>query len=169
MLTNFNTSSSSKISTLLSSWLVLKPSKKCKNGKLPSIALKCEIIDIWYESCTEEEANIQKPVLRVAYISWWSPNIDNAWVAKLRAATWITPGNISPAILYIVGIINNNPCDAVNVVAKLPAWSAPCVTAAAPASLCISITLTVSLNKFNFPALLHLSVNVAIGLAGVIG
>ena len=26
----------------------------------------------------DEDAKIAKPVIRVAYISWWSPNIDNA-------------------------------------------------------------------------------------------
>ena len=37
------------------------------------------------------------------------PKIDNECVAKLLAATFITHGNISPAILYIFGIINNRP------------------------------------------------------------
>ena len=39
----------------------------------------------------------------------FNQNIDKACVAKLRAATLITQGSNSPAILYIFGIINNNP------------------------------------------------------------
>ena len=42
-------------------------------------------------------------------MSWWSPNMDKAWVASERAATLITHGNNSPAILYMLGIINNSP------------------------------------------------------------
>ena len=36
---------------------------------------------------------------RVAIRSLWSPKIDNAEVARLRAATWITAAVSSPAIL----------------------------------------------------------------------
>ena len=41
------------------------------------------------------------------------------------AATWITPGSISPAILYILGIISSNPCEAVKVEARDPLINAP--------------------------------------------
>ena len=49
----------------------------------------------------------------------------NACVATVRAETSKTHGNCSAAILYILGIINNNPCDAVNVVVKAPAAKEP--------------------------------------------
>ena len=50
--------------------------------------------------------------------SLWSPKIDRACVAIVRAATWITAGVSSPAILNMLGIISSRPCDAVNVVAE---------------------------------------------------
>ena len=50
--------------------------------------------------------------------SLWSPKIDSAWVAMARAATWITAGVSSPAILNMLGSISSRPCDAVNVVAE---------------------------------------------------
>ena len=94
---------------LLTSWLVLKPSKKCKNGKLDLIADKWATAARFWASSTFDEASIAKPVGLAAYISLWSPKIDKALVAIVLAATWITPGNISPAILYILGSINNKP------------------------------------------------------------
>ncbi len=78
---------------------------------------------------------------RAAITSLWSPKIDSAWVATVRAATWMTAGVSSPAILYMFGIISSRPCDAVNVVASAPACSAPWTAPAAPASLCISTTV----------------------------
>ena len=129
-------------STFCSSWLVLKPSKKFRKGILPLIAAKWLIavrsITCWGE-LSERKA---KPVLLAAYISWWSPKIDKAWVARLLAATCITQGNISPAILYILGIINKSPWLAVKVVVKHPACKEPWTIPAAPASLSISTTLT---------------------------
>jgi hypothetical protein len=47
--------------------------------------------------------------------------IDSAWAASERAATWKTAQVSSPAILYILGIINMSPCDAVKVVVSAPA------------------------------------------------
>ena len=66
--------------------------------------------------------------------------MDKPWVASERAATWNTAEVNSPAILYMLGIININPCDAVNVVVNAPVCNAPCAVPAAPASLCISMT-----------------------------
>ena len=40
----------------------------------------------------------------------------SACVASVRAATWMTVGVSSPAILYMFGIISSRPCEAVNVV-----------------------------------------------------
>ena len=81
-----------------------------------------------------------QPVVRACITSEWSPKIDRAWVAMVRAATWITAGVSSPAILNMLGTISNSPCDAVNVVAKAPFCKAPWRVPAAPASDCISIT-----------------------------
>ncbi len=50
--------------------------------------------------------------------SLWSPKIESACVARVRAATWMTAGVSSPAILNMLGIIRSRPCDAVNVVAE---------------------------------------------------
>ena len=93
----------------------------------------------------------------------------NDEVAKALAATWKTAGNLSPTILYILGIISNNPCDAVYVVPNAPLWSIPWSAPAAPASDCISITFTFSPNIFFFPCATHSSICSAIGDDGVIG
>ena len=53
--------------------------------------------------------------------SEWSPKMDSACVAIVRAATCIVNAVSSPAILYMLGIISSRPCDAVNVVASAPA------------------------------------------------
>ena len=119
---------------------VRKPSKKCRKGiRLASVA-------IWAmhaKSCaswTEPEAIIAQPVCRQALMSEWSPKIDRAWVATVRADTWNTAEVSSPATLYMVGIISSRPCDAVKVVVRAPACSEPWTAAAAPASDCISMT-----------------------------
>ena len=67
-------------------------------------------------SCTDDDASIAKPVVRAAITSEWSPKIESAWVAIVRAATCITNGVSSPAILNMFGSISSRPCDAVNVV-----------------------------------------------------
>ena len=89
-------------------------------------------------------------------------------VATVLAATWITPGSISPAILYILGIISRSPWEAVKVEARDPLIKAPWRVPAAPASLCISINFTGAPNKFNLSWLKE-SIFDAIGLDGVIG
>jgi hypothetical protein len=91
-------------------------------------------------SCTEFEHSIAKPVCRVAITSLWSPKIDSACAASARAATWITAGVSSPAILNMLGTISSSPWEAVNVVPSAPLCSAPCNAPAAPPSLCISTT-----------------------------
>jgi len=65
--------------------------------------------------------------------SLWSPKIDRAWVASVRAATWNTVEVSSPAILNMFGIISSKTCDAVNVVAADPACNAPWMASAADA------------------------------------
>ena len=43
-------------------------------------------------SCTELAHSIAQPVVRACITSLWSPKIDSACVATVRAATWITAG-----------------------------------------------------------------------------
>ncbi len=64
-------------------------------------------------SWTEPDASIAKPVCRQAITSEWSPKMDSAWVAMVRAETWNTVGKSSPAILYMLGIISKRPWEAV--------------------------------------------------------
>jgi len=66
-----------------------------------------------------------KPVWRQAITSEWSPKMERACVASVRAETCMQNGVSSPAILYMLGIIRSRPCDAVNVVESAPACSAP--------------------------------------------
>ena len=69
----------------------------------------------------------------------------------------------------MLGIISSRPCDAVKVVVKAPACSEPWTAAAAPASLCISITSGTVPKMFFRPAAAQASANSPIGEAGVIG
>ena len=81
------------MATFWISWEVRKPSKKLMKGTRPLI--------------------MAKPVWRQAITSEWSPKMFRDWAATVRADTWKTPGNSSPAILYILGIISNRPWEAV--------------------------------------------------------
>ncbi|OQC35158.1 MAG: hypothetical protein BWX64_02579 [Acidobacteria bacterium ADurb.Bin051] len=87
--------------------------------------------------------------------SEWSPKIDSAWVATVRAATWSTNGLSSPAILYRFGTISSSPWEAVKVVVSDPACSAPCTAPAAPPSDCISITSGTTPQRFFRPSADH--------------
>ncbi len=80
-------------------------------------------------SCTEFEQSMAQPVVRQAITSEWSPKIDRAWVARVRAVTCMVAGVSSPAILNMLGIINSKPWEAVNVVPNAPACNAPCKAA----------------------------------------
>ena len=64
-------------------------------------------------SCGEEEASSAKPVFLTLITSEWSPKMESAWADSVRADTWNTPGSISPAILYMLGIMRRSPWDAV--------------------------------------------------------
>ena len=108
-------------------------------------------------------------MVRADITSEWSPKIDSAWVAIDRAATWITDGVSSPAILYMLGSISSSPCDAVNVVPSAPRVTAPCRVPAAPASLCSEITSGTVPQRLGRPRELQSSQCSAIGDAGVIG
>ncbi len=120
-------------------------------------------------SWTDPAASIAKPVPRQAITSEWSPKIESACVASVRAATCIVNGVSSPAILYMFGIMRSRPCDAVNVVASAPAWRAPCTAPAAPPSDCISTTSGTWPQMFGRPFADHASANSPIGDEGVIG
>ncbi len=73
-------------------------------------------------------------------------------MATVRAVTWKTVEVSSPAILNMLGIISNRPCDAVKVVVRAPACSEPWTAPAAPASLCISTMLGTVPKMFFRPA-----------------
>ena len=97
---------------------VRKPSKKCRNGT------RARSVAAWAtaaKSCaswTLPAASIAHPVVRACITSEWSPKIDRACVATVRAATCIVHGVSSPAILNMFGTISSRPWEAVNVVAK---------------------------------------------------
>ncbi len=120
-------------------------------------------------SCTLDAASRAKPVVRALITSLWSPKMDSAWVASVRAAMWNTAGVSSPAILNMLGIISSRPCDAVKVVVSAPACSEPCTAPAAPASLCISITSGTCPHRFFVPAADQASASSPIVEDGVIG
>ncbi len=86
-----------------------------------------------------------------------------------RAAMWKTAGVSSPAILYMFGIIRRRPWDEVKVVASDPVCSAPCTAPAAPASLCISITVGIVPQRFGFFSAAHASAHSPMLEEGVIG
>ncbi len=148
---------------------VRKPSKKCRNGtRLRSVAAW----DTRAKSCaswTEDAHSIAHPVMRALITSEWSPKMLSAWVATVRAATWITAGVSSPAILYMFGSINRRPCDAVNVEPIVPLVRAPWRAPAAPASDCISITSGTPPHRFVRPAAVQASADSPIADDGVIG
>jgi hypothetical protein len=148
---------------------VRKPSKKWIKGTRASRVAACAISARSCASCTELEQSWAKPVARVAITSEWSPKIDSACAATERAATWNTAGVSSPAILYMFGIIRSRPWEAVKVVLRAPPWSAPWSAPAAPASLCISITVGTLPQMLARPSLDHWSASSAIGDDGVIG
>ncbi len=106
---------------MLSSCDVRKPSKKWRKGIREDRVAACATSARSCASCTDDEQSSAKPVVRAAITSEWSPKIDSAWVATARAATWITAGVSSPAILNMLGSISSRPCDDVKVVASAPA------------------------------------------------
>ncbi len=167
--TSARMSSSSRTAILLISCDVRKPSKKCRNGT------RARRVEAWAtsaKSCaswTELAASIAQPVVRACITSLWSPKIDRAWVATVRAATWMTAGVSSPQTLNMLGTMSRSPCDAVNVVASAPFWRAPWRAPAAPASDCISTTSGTLPQMFGRPAAAQSSQCSAIGVAGVIG
>ena len=117
--------SSEIISYVLTSWEVLKPSKKWINGTRLSSVAEWAMRAISWASCALLEQSIAKPVWRHAITSVWSPKIERPWLASARAETCITKLISSPEILYIFGIISKRPCEAVKVVISVPVCNAP--------------------------------------------
>ena len=88
---------------------VRKPSKKWRKGtRARSVAMWATTAISW-ASCTEADESIAHPVVRTCMTSLWSPKIDSACVATVRAETWMTAGVSSPAILNMLGIISSRP------------------------------------------------------------
>ncbi len=162
-------SSSASSAILFTSCEVRKPSKKWTNGTRDASVAMCEMAARSWASCTEEEASIAQPVDRVAITSLWSPKIDSAWVATVRAATWMTAGVSSPATLNMFGIMSSRPWEAVKVVPSAPFCTAPCRAPAAPASDCISMTRGTVPHRFGRSWAAQASAHSPIGEAGVIG
>ena len=67
------------------------------------------------------------------------------------------------------GIMRSRPWLAVNVVLRLPAWSAPCTAPAAPPSLCISVTSGTTPQTFLRPLAAHSSLHSPMFDDGVMG
>ncbi len=148
---------------------VRKPSKKCTKGTRVASVAAWATIAMSCASWTEADASSANPVGRAAITSLWSPKMLRAWVATVRAATWITAGLSSPAILYMLGIIRSRPWDAVKVVVSAPAWRAPWTAPAAPPSDCISTTSGTVPQTLRRPRCAQASASSPIGEAGVIG
>ncbi len=162
-------SSSSSSSIFRTSCEVRKPSKKCRKGiRASRVAAWATRAKSW-ASWTEPEERSANPIWRQAITSEWSPKIDRAWEATVRAATCIVKGVSSPAILYMLGIIRRRPCDAVKVVVSAPACRAPWTAPAAPPSDCISTTSGTMPQTFLRPCADHSSLNSPMFDEGVIG
>ena len=132
-------------------------------------AARCATAERSITSWTLPVLSIAKPVLRQHITSEWSPKMLMAWVPTVRAATCSTTGRRSPAILCSTGIISMRPWLEVKLVASVPVWAAPCTAAMAPASDCISTTVTGWPKTFFLPFADQKSVCSAIGDEGVMG
>jgi len=120
-------------------------------------------------SWTLPEASRAQPVARQSMTSLWSPKMERAWVATVRAETWKTVGVSSPAILCMLGIMRRSPWEAVKVVVSAPVWIAPWTAPAAPPSDCISVTLGTVPQRFFTPLADHSSAHSPMVDEGVIG
>ena len=120
-------------------------------------------------SCAFALESIANPVWRQFITSEWSPKMESACVPTVRDATCRTPGRRSPEMRCMTGIMSMSPCDEVKDVESAPASSEPWIAPIAPASDCISTSVTVWPNTFLRPFAAHSSVFPAIGEDGVIG
>ncbi len=160
---------SSSVAIFAISWDVRNPSKNDRNGIRARSVAACATQARSCASWTLPAHSIAKPVDRHVMTSEWSPKIDSACVAIVRAETCMTNGDSSPAILNMFGIISRRPCEAVNVVASAPAWSAPWTAPAAPPSDCISATCGTVPQRFGVSLVAHSSACSPIEDDGVIG
>ena len=154
---------------MLSSCDVRNPSKKNITGTRASSVATCATSARSCASCTDDAASIPQPTIRALITSEWSPKIDRACVAIALAAIWKTQAVSSPAILYMLGSISSNPCEAVKVVVRAPLWSAPCTAPAAPPSDCICWMDGTCPQMFLIPCAAQASASSAIVDDGVIG
>ena len=161
--------SSSTSSIFDTSCDVRNPSKKCRKGIRLSSVAACAISAKSIASCTLAELSMAKPVVRASMTSLWSPKIDSACVASVRAVMWNTVGVSSPAIFNMLGTLSSKPCDAVNVQVSAPVCSAPCTAPAAPPSLCISTTEGMVPQRFLTPSEAHWSHHSPMFEEGVMG
>ena len=97
------TSSSVSCSILFTSCEMRKPSKKWRKGTRASSVAAWAIRAMSCASCTDAAESIAQPVERQAITSLWSPKIERAWVAMVRAVTWKTVGGEFPGDLEHVG------------------------------------------------------------------
>ena len=121
-------------------------------------------------SCTEFEASSAKPVLRAAITSLWSPKIDSACVATVRAETWNTRRGQLAGDLEHVGDHQQQALrrrEGGGQRAGLQARRA--AAPAAPPSLCISTTVGTVPQMFGFPFADHSSAHSPMFEEGVIG
>ena len=89
------------------------------------MALRCATAARSAACCTLPLESRAKPVWRQFITSEWSPKMEKACVPTVRDATCSTIGSRSPAMRCSVGIMSINPCEAVKLVASVPASSAP--------------------------------------------
>lgn len=153
----------------MTSWEVLKPSKKWRKGTRLSRVAEWATSAMSCASCALLEHSIAKPVWRQAITSVWSPKIESPWPAMARAETCITKLMSSPAILYMLGTISRRPWDAVKVVISVPVCNAPCTEPATPPSLCSWLMDGVVPQMFFLPFTAHSSQFSAMGEEGVMG
>ena len=166
---SFFNSSSGTVWIFWISWDVRNPSKKCINGTCPLMVDKWATAAKSAHSCTLALQSIAKPVLRQPITSEWSPNMDMVCVPTVRAAMWSTTGFNWPDKRCNTGIMSIKPCDAVKVEQRLPASEAPWTAPIAPASDCISTSLTGCPKRFFRPCADQASTCSAMGDDGVIG
>jgi hypothetical protein len=100
----------------LTSCEVRKPSKKCRKGMR---------VSGWRHARSGQGRGLPARRRRPAWPSRsggrpshleWSPKIESAWAATSGRRCGRRCWSSSPAILYILGIINSKPCEAVKVV-----------------------------------------------------
>ena len=128
---------------------VRNPSKKCRNGTRPARVAAWEMQAKSWASWTELEASRANPGLAAGHhVGMIAEDRERHGSPAVRAATCIAKQVSSPAILYMVGIISRRPCDAVKVVARLPACNAPWTAPIAPPSDCISVTSGIVSQRF---------------------